>query len=86
LITADQHAPLAGRAINPAGTEFGVDQTASGFVGPLGAALSPDGTQLLTASGGAARIDSADLWDLGSQTRTDYVPYDGYKGGAIGAR
>jgi YVTN family beta-propeller protein len=73
----------AGWAINPAGTEFGVDQTASGFVGPLGAALSPDGTQLLTASSGAARIDSADLWDLGSQTRADYVPYDGYKGSAI---
>jgi hypothetical protein len=55
-------------------------QTDRGFVGPLGAALSPDGSQLLAASSGAARIESADLFDLSAQRRSDYVPYDGYLG------
>jgi sugar lactone lactonase YvrE len=69
-----------GWTIDPAGHEFGVSQTDRGFVGPLGAALSPDGSQLLAASGGAARIQSADLFDLSSRQRSDYVPYDGYQG------
>jgi hypothetical protein len=32
--------------------------------GPLGAALSPTGDELLTTSSGAAKIDSVDLFDL----------------------
>ncbi len=73
----------AGWRIAPAGSEFGIPQTAIGFQGPLGAALSPDGAQLLTASSGAARINSADLFNVREQQRTDQVPYDAYKGGAV---
>jgi len=73
----------AGWQIKPAGSEFSIPPTAIGFQGPLGAALSPDGSQLLMASSGAARIDSADLFDVRKQQRTDYVPYDAYKGAAI---
>jgi hypothetical protein len=54
----------AGWRIEPAGTEFGVPQQAAGFQGPLGSALSPDGSHLLAVSSGAARIDSTDLFNL----------------------
>lgn len=66
----------AGFAVAPAGREIGVSQLAKGFQGPLGAALSPDGRYLLAASSGAARIDSADLFDLRAGLRSDAVYYD----------
>jgi DNA-binding beta-propeller fold protein YncE len=78
---ADQPAPTtpAGWRVQPAGTEFGVAKDAPGFQGPMGAALSPDGTHLLAASSGANKIESADLFDLGAQQRSDYLPYDATK-------
>jgi YVTN family beta-propeller protein len=45
----------------------------------LGSTLSPDGSHLLTASSGATRIDSTDLFDLSAERRTDFVPYDAQK-------
>ena len=71
-------APLtpAGWKITPAGREIGVSKLASGFQGPLGSALSPSGDHLLTASSGAARIDSVDLFNLRQGARSDFVPYD----------
>lgn len=62
--------------MHSAGREFGVSKLAGGFQGPLGSALSPDGTHLLTTSSGAARIDSLDLFNLAGGTRTATVPYD----------
>src|SRR4051812_38198641 len=71
-------APLTpgGFRVEPAGREIGVSRLAKGFQGPLGAALSPDGRFLLAASSGAARIDSADLFDLRAGLRSDAVYYD----------
>jgi len=66
----------AGWRVASAGREFGVSKLDAGFQGPLGSALSPDGTHLLTTSSGAARIDSLDLFNLGAGTRTSTVPYD----------
>jgi YVTN family beta-propeller protein len=66
----------AGWRIEPAGTEFSVPQQAAGFQGPLGSALSPEGSHLLAVSSGAARIDSTDLFDLKAQKRTSFVRYD----------
>jgi YVTN family beta-propeller protein len=70
----------AGWRVAPAGVEIGVPRGAPGMQGPLGAALSPDGSRLLVASSGAARIESADLFDLTSRTRSDLVPYDALQG------
>jgi hypothetical protein len=70
----------AGWRVEPAGNEIPISQAAVGFQGPLGAALSPDGRQLLAASSGAARIESADLFDLDRRQRTSYVGYDATTG------
>jgi YVTN family beta-propeller protein len=70
----------AGWRVDPAGHEITVPQPTPGLQGPLGAALSPDGQQLLTTSSGAARIDSVDLFDLAAGRRADYVGYDATKG------
>jgi sugar lactone lactonase YvrE len=70
----------AGWRVEPAGTEIPISQAAVGFQGPLGAALSPDGRRLLAASSGAARIESADLFDLERRQRTSYVGYDATTG------
>jgi YVTN family beta-propeller protein len=51
--------------------------------GPLGAALSPDGDKLLVSSSGAAKVESADLFDLSQGRRTSYVPYDAAQGGSM---
>jgi hypothetical protein len=77
-------APLtpAGWRVDPAGTEIAVSQAAVGFQGPIGAALSPDGNWLLGASSGAARFESADLFDLAARQRTSSVGYDATKGEA----
>jgi len=66
----------AGWRVAPAGTQITVDKIDRGFQGPLGSALSPDGTRLLSVSSGAARIDSTDLFDLAARRRQGYVPYD----------
>ena len=73
-----QEAPVtaAGFRVAPAGREFGVSRFASGFQGPLGSAVSPDGRWLLAASSGAARQESADLFGLRAGARTDAVYYD----------
>src|SRR5919197_3502889 len=79
---ASAAAPLtpAGWRVDPAGTEIPVSQAATGFLGPMGAALSPDGRWLLGASSGAARFESADLFDLSAHQRTSYVGYDATQG------
>jgi len=41
--------------------------------------MSPDGSRLLSVSSGAARLDSADLFDLKAKTRQDQVTYDALK-------
>ncbi len=69
-----------GWRVTPAGREIGVSRLEIGFQGPLGADLSPDGSRLLAASSGSARIESADLFDLRRRRRTDYQPYDAYTG------
>jgi YVTN family beta-propeller protein len=66
----------AGFRVAPAGREFGVSRFASGFQGPLGAALSPNGRWLLAASSGAARQESADLFGLHAGARTDAIYYE----------
>lgn len=68
-----------GWRIDPAGAEFGVSKGARGFQGPMGSALSPDGSHLLSVSSGAARFNSTDLFSLEGDQRTDYVPYDAEK-------
>ena len=72
----------AGWRVDPAGTEISVSQGVAGFQGPMGSALSPDGRWLLGASSGAARYESADLFDLAAHQRTSYVGYDATKGEA----
>jgi YVTN family beta-propeller protein len=74
-----------GFRVDPAGREIGVSRLARGFQGPLGAALTPDGRFLLAASSGAARIDSADLFDLRRSVRSDAVYYDAEAGGGEAA-
>jgi hypothetical protein len=73
----------AGWRVQPAGEEFGIGKLETGFNGPLGSALSPDGRHLLTSSSGAARIDTLDAWNLAQAKRTGYVPYDAKQGGAL---
>jgi sugar lactone lactonase YvrE len=70
----------AGWRVDPAGEEITVPQPTPGLQGPLGAALSPDGRQLLTTSSGAARINSVDLFDLAAGGRSDDAGYDATKG------
>jgi YVTN family beta-propeller protein len=65
----------AGFRVAPAGVEFGVSRIDIGFQGPMGAALSPDGRQLLAASSGASRFQSADLFDIDARVRTGAVFY-----------
>ncbi len=80
--TAFAAAPVtpAGWRVEPAGTEIAVSQAAAGFQGPMGSALSPDGAWLLGASSGAARFESADLFDLAAGQRSSYVGYDATQG------
>ncbi|HEY2601521.1 MAG TPA: hypothetical protein VGI67_08200 [Thermoleophilaceae bacterium] len=73
----------AGWIVNPAGTQLLVDPGVGGFQGPLGSALSPDGRFALSASSGAARFQSADLFDLSAGLRTDSIPYDGELGESV---
>jgi YVTN family beta-propeller protein len=82
--TATGAAPVtpAGWRVDPAGIEIPVSQGVAGFQGPMGAALSPDGNWLLGASSGAARYESADLFDLAGHQRSSYVGYDATKGEA----
>jgi YVTN family beta-propeller protein len=70
----------AGWRVRPAGHEIGVPKLSIGFQGPQGAALSPDGSHLLALSSGAARQQSADLFDLRGGYRSDGVPYDALQG------
>lgn len=74
---AEREAPVtpSGFRVAPAGVEFGVSQIDVGFQGPMGAALSPDGRQLLAASSGASRFHSADLFDIDAGVRTGAVYY-----------
>lgn len=73
----------SGWIVNPAGTQLLVSPVVGGFQGPLGTALSPDGRLALSASSGAARFQSADLFDLSAGGRTDWVGYDGQLGESV---
>ena len=72
----------AGFRVNPVGVEIGVSKTAQGFQGPLGSALSPDGRYLLAASSGAARYESADLFNVKQHYRAAAQLYDARRGEA----
>jgi YVTN family beta-propeller protein len=73
----------SGWAVNPAGNQLLVSSAVGGFQGPLGTALSPDGRLALSASSGATRFQSADLFDLAAGGRTSWVTYDGTLGESI---
>jgi YVTN family beta-propeller protein len=73
----------AGWRVEPIGTQIEISQGVPGLQGPLGAALSPSGDELLTSSSGAAKLDSVDLFDLTAGQRTDFLPYDAAKGQAV---
>src|SRR3954454_6073456 len=83
--TASASTPVtpAGWRVSPAGSEIAIERSQPGMQGPLGAALSPDAGRLLVTSSGAAKIESADLFDLGQGMRTSYVPYDAANGGSM---
>ncbi|MBA2516477.1 MAG: bifunctional YncE family protein/alkaline phosphatase family protein [Solirubrobacterales bacterium] len=78
-LRSDAPVTPAGFRVAPAGQELGVPRFATGFQGPLGSALSPDGDQLLSVSSGAARRQSVDLFDLQRGARSDAVTYDATK-------
>src|SRR4051794_39692228 len=65
----------AGFHVEPAGLEIGVPKTATGFQGPLGSALTPDGDRLISASSGPSRFQAADVFDLTGAYRSDSVAY-----------
>ena len=71
----------AGWAVRPAGAEISISRSTQGFQGPLGAALSPSGQKLVAVSSAAARINSADLFDLRKRRRTGTVAYDSRRNG-----
>ena len=79
---ADDNGPVtpAGWRVTPVGSVIGVDHQDPGFQGPFGTDLSPDGHYALSASSGASKTDSADLFDLEAGHRSSYVPYDATKG------
>jgi YVTN family beta-propeller protein len=81
--TASTPVTPAGWRVTPAGSEISVERSQPGLQGPLGAALSPDGTKLLASSSGASRTQTADLVDLTQGLRTSYVPYDGTMGRSV---
>ena len=70
----------AGWRIAPAGHSITVDD-GPGLAGPWGVVVSPDGSHaLVTSSGQAATIESAEVFDLARLQRTDIEPYDGSQG------
>src|SRR4051794_16380829 len=73
----------AGWSVRPAGAEISISRATQGFQGPLGSALSPSGQQVLSVSSAAARINSADLFDLRRRRRTGTVPYDSRRGESV---
>jgi YVTN family beta-propeller protein len=73
----------SGWAVNPAGNQILVSPGVGGFQGPLGTALSPDGRFALSASSGATRFQSADLFDLAAGGRTSSVSFDGTLGESV---
>ena len=70
-----------GWRIAPAGSEFGAPAREAGFVGPLNAALSPNGRYLLVASSGLTRYDTVDLFDLRAHRRAAHILYDSQRRG-----
>ena len=76
-ITASPHRVTPGGwRIAPAGSEFGAPANEAGFIGPLNAALSPNGRYLLVASSGTTRYDTVDLFDLRARRRVSHIIYD----------
>ena len=70
----------AGWRVTPAGTQFGVSRRALGFQGPLASVLTPGSTKLLSVSSGAARANSADLFDMRARRRSSSIRYDARRG------
>ncbi len=79
-VAADPPVTPAGFRVKPAGLEIGVSKIGAGFQGPLGSAVSSDGRHLLSASSGAARFESADLFNLDGGYRASSVLYDATAG------
>jgi YVTN family beta-propeller protein len=70
----------AGWRITPAGHSITVED-GPGLAGPWGVVVSPDGSHaLVTSSGQAADIESAEVFDIAGLTRTDIEHYDGAEG------
>jgi DNA-binding beta-propeller fold protein YncE len=73
----------SGWRIAPAGRSITAD-TGPGLAGPWGVSVSPDGHRaLVTSSGQAAQIESTEVFDLDTLTRTDLEPYDGADGQSV---
>jgi YVTN family beta-propeller protein len=79
----DPRVTPAGFRVDPVGFEIGMSKAERGFQGPLGSALSPDGRYLLSASSGAARFESADVFNLDGGYRAGGQLYDGRRGAAV---
>jgi YVTN family beta-propeller protein len=73
----------SGWVVNPVGRQILLSPGVSGFLGPLGTAISPDGRLALSVSSGATRFQTADLFDLASGTRTSSVSYDALLGESV---
>jgi len=73
----------SGWVVNPVGDQILVSPGLGGFQGPLATALSPDGRLALSASSGATRFQTADLFDLAAGGRTSSVSFDGVLGESI---
>jgi YVTN family beta-propeller protein len=83
LATAAAPVTPAGWRVHPIGTEIAVPQGQPGMQGPSGSALSPDGSQLLVDSSGAAQTESVDLFDLNAGARTSFLPFDAATGQSV---
>jgi YVTN family beta-propeller protein len=74
----------AGWRVTPPGKQVRMRADTEGFQGPLASALSPAGTRLLSVSSGASRMNSTDLFRLGSRARRiSFRRYDAKRGRGV---
>jgi YVTN family beta-propeller protein len=73
----------AGWLVRPAGRQILVSPAATGFQGPQGTALSPNGQLALSVSSGASRFQTSDLFDLAANARTSSAEYDSRLGESV---
>jgi YVTN family beta-propeller protein len=72
-----------GWTVASAGHQILLSPAATGFQGPLGTAISPAGNLALSVASGAARFQTADLFDLNSGARSSSIGYDGRLGESV---